>query len=410
MTGTTSTGPATAHDTHLTGMSLWIARGITIAIALVSLGLFVFALPFRFAELIRNTLQVVTLAGTLSPISPLFSSDIWLRYYLVIVFMIETTLIVLFTINIIIIFLRRSDDWMALFMIVALITYGIYVAPALDALMAARPQFELIGNIFQALGLVCALFFFYLFPNGKFIPGWTRFLGLVCILWGFAWVIFPSSGFNHSLPFNLNFGSFTLLMAWWASGLYAQIYRYRRVSNPIERQQTKWILFGVALAVVVYGLYGPIQYWLVIMNPSSMAAVVFQLVGVPLFLLCDLIIPLAFTFSILRYHLWDIDMIIRRTLVYGGLTATLVLVYIASVVLMQGLVTAVGGQQTAIVTVMSTLLIAALFTPYAAASRPTSTGASTAGIMTPRRSLPRSAPGCATRWTSISCATACWWS
>jgi hypothetical protein len=229
---------------------LWFARGITIAIVLVSLGLFAFALPFRFAELVRTTLRIVTMTGPLTPIPSPFSPDLWLKYYLV---------------------------------------------------------------------------------------------------------------FSH--PFNLKFSHFVLLMAWWTSGLYAQIYRYRRVSNPIERQQTKWIVFGVALAVVVYGLYGPLQYWLVTTNPSGTAAAVFQLVGVPLFLLCDLIIPLAFTFSILRYRLWDIDVIIRRTLVYGGLTATLLLIYIASVVLLQSLVTAVGGQQSAVVTVISTLLIAALFNP-----------------------------------------------
>jgi Zn-dependent protease with chaperone function len=105
----------------------------------------------------------------------------------------------------------------------------------------------------------------------------------------------------------------------------AQLYRYRRVSGPRERQQTKWVVFGLAVPITVYmlltvlGLFFPL---LAQRSPLLLLASNEAGFTLPLFL------PLSFGFAMLRSRLWDIDVLINRALVYGALTASLALIYV----------------------------------------------------------------------------------
>ncbi len=74
-------------------------------------------------------------------------------------------------------------------------------------------------------------------------------------------------------------------------------------------------------------------------------------------------VPIAVGFAVLKYRLYDIDVVINRTLVYGSLTGVLALVYLGSVVMLQGLVRALTGQESTLAVVASTLAIAAVFSP-----------------------------------------------
>ena len=142
-----------------------------------------------------------------------------------------------------------------------------------------------------------------------------------------------------------------------------QLYRYRRVSSPLQRQQTKWVVFGIAVPMTVY-LGGTVPYLIfpALAEPSSPYGAPYQLaLNASICLL--FLIPLSFGFAMLRNRLWDIDVLINRTLVYSILTASLALVYIGLVIGLQALLRGLISQDNSVVIVISTLAIAALFQP-----------------------------------------------
>jgi uncharacterized membrane protein YhdT len=131
--------------------------------------------------------------------------------------------------------------------------------------------------------------------------------------------------------------------------------RLRRAVG-VERQQIKWFAYAaaawVSASTLAYGIPGVIEtpLW-------------FERVGFALNIVFIPAIPIAIGIAILRYRLYDIDIIINRTLVYGSLTATLVVLYFGGIVVLQRMFVLLTGQQSTLAIVASTLLIAALFTP-----------------------------------------------
>src|SRR5258708_31821945 len=142
-----------------------------------------------------------------------------------------------------------------------------------------------------------------------------------------------------------------------------QLYRYRRVSSPLQRQQTKWVVFGIAVPMTVY-LGGTVPYLVfpALAEPSSPYGAPYQLaLNASICLL--FLIPLSFGFAMLRNRLWDIDVLINRTLVYSILPASLALAYVALVIGRQALRRVLISQDNSVVLVIPTLAIAALFQP-----------------------------------------------
>jgi uncharacterized membrane protein YagU involved in acid resistance len=150
---------------------------------------------------------------------------------------------------------------------------------------------------------------------------------------------------------------------WFFVAGYAVIYRYRRVSNATERQQTKWVMAGMLGTFIVVIPFLGIATAFPPSQPSPERLAFVTLVLLPISALTYFAVSGGIAFAILRYRLYDVDIIIRRTLQYSVFTGVLALTYFGSIVVLQSIFTAVTGQSSAVIVVISTLAIAALFAP-----------------------------------------------
>ena len=356
-TAASETGPV---DTRLHGYWLLLARAACVAAVVLALVLFVAAVPLSFA---RHQSPCTTSAcgfgGSLSPDALRSFEDYGFspRFYALYDTALDIGSAFVWLALAAVLFWRRSADRMGLFAVLALAVFGTFTTAEPDILAAAYPALRWPALFNSALALACMTIFFYLFPDGRFVPRWTRPLALVVVVVYALFFFYPEARLaprNNPLSLLVELGLFL-------SGLVAQVYRYRRVSGPVQRQQTKWVVFGV---VMTTGGNGAILLLGLTTGLASASNALVLLAADTAFVAFPLLIPLSIGVAILRHRLWDIDLIINRALVYGALTGTLALVYFGTVVLLQRVVGWLTGQQESPVAIVaSTLAIAALFQP-----------------------------------------------
>jgi len=258
---------------------------------------------------------------------------------------------------------RRANTWMGLFVSFLLVSIGSFVlhATALDGVPVDN-AFVLLATIVEGPLTILAYlglgFFFFTFPDGRFIPRWSWAL---ISLWlaNFAFWLAPVNS-----PLTI-FGWPPLLKYLWlflvfGGSLATQVYRYRRVASEVERQQIKWLIYGLVPTLLL-----PICFQLAVAlfpaldSPGALLRVSTE----PLWRFYFLPIPFCIGIALLRYRLWDIDVLINRTLVYGTLTMSVIGLYMLVVVSLGSLVQAQGNL---LLSLLATGFIAVLFQPLRA--------------------------------------------
>lgn len=336
-------------DTRLHGWRLAVARVLVFTTMTLIIGLFALALPGFVSRLATPCVDAPNTCLIAPPqVAPLATLGVT-PYALALAVVVLSGLTMLLASGVAAVLVwRRSDDWMALLVALTLTLMPLEFTPVLWGLTGV---WKTPAQVAQGAGIIAPLLLIMLFPSGRFVPRWLWLpvLGVALV------VALAGPSLSPVISLFLVLGTVLSLIA-------SQIYRYRRVSTSVQRQQTKWAVYGLVLTLLVNQLFWQSYGGIPALNqPDSL----YSLLAVPDDVLLICILVVFFGVSILRSRLFDIDVIIRRTLVYGILTVVLATLYAGIVIGLQALVGVVSSaaSQSSVLIVASTLLIAALFTP-----------------------------------------------
>jgi signal transduction histidine kinase len=309
----------TSPESKNLGISRWmrLAKVLWYPTAAVSLGIFLAALPGYFNGFSSGSLE-----------EHLFFSRTNWNPVLVLAFTAASVSAALLSIGLAgVLHRKKPDERMAVFLSYFLLYYGAIFAGPIWMLAGQLSELHL-----KTISVLSSLFFpliislVLIFPDGRFVPSWTRWLVLLSL---------PSIILDYAFyPTTPAFP--TGLLPWLGMIIYvpitliafgSQIYRYRVVSDPIKKQQTKWVVYGLLLMFLCFVITTP-PYIKMLQRPPGAPLLWWGAVTSLIYSFSLTLLPISLTIAVLRYRLYDIDILINRTLVYGTLTITTIGVYI----------------------------------------------------------------------------------
>lgn len=227
-----------------------------------------------------------------------------------------------------ILFIKNSSDRFITFTSMIIIAYGANFG--MDTLSFVYPNIMLMTNWidFVASGIVVFLF---LFPDGRFVPKWTIGISALWMILSYSRIFMPDSFLNpENWPFWLDI---VVWMGFYLLVFYAQLYRYRKFSNTVQKQQAKWLI--VSIIIIILHIC-----WLGIFGDEQGA--IFKVITSLLMTITIIVIPVSLAISILQYKLWNLDIYINRFVLYIMLSSLVAIIY-ASIIGILGTIFQQGG-------------------------------------------------------------------
>jgi hypothetical protein len=343
-------------STRLRGWRLMVGRAGWLVLVLFFVSPYVAALPGYLSAIEHPTAFNVPLSY--GAVAALASSGVSLTTY---AWMCEVVLVVGLLVSVttgVVLFWRRGDDWMALVVALFVAIHPIGIASTALNVLTTQNIFHItVGwlplSVIAVMESALQFSVMLLFPSGRFVPRWSWLLViLMSAAAGLASV--QTGGYRAS---NLIGLAYPPLLG---VAVACMVYRYRHVSTPVQRLQTKWIIVGLVVTPL-----GNLAFWL----PTAytpLGQTLYAPLAFLVYLLVQLVTPLAVFIAVQRYRLYQIDTLINRALVYGSLTVILGTVYAGTVIGAQALLSTITRDvvpEQPILLVVTTLLIAALLRP-----------------------------------------------
>jgi signal transduction histidine kinase len=365
MFGSFSSSRSSAWNTILGNRGLLLVRAAWLIVAALTVGLFAAGIPIEFAQLqLGCPTPACASSGGVAPVELHLLENLGLssEFFAAYGIALELAFALGFVVVAALIFWRKSSDRQALFVSLTLLLFGTATQPyAMHALVEARPAWGQVVDCLHFLGSASFSLFLFIFPDGRFIPRWTRWVALIWIAWLLPRYWFPDWPPSGSDTW-LAWPNLSIWLGALGSAVYGQIYRYQCVSNWVQQQQTKWVVFGIALGLALFIIVNIIVSSTVPV-PTTANELTTLMAGAALMNSALLLIPLSIGIAVLRYRLFDIDILMNRTLVYGTLTVSVVGIYVLVVGYLSVLFRTAGGQSHLAISVLATGLVALLFQP-----------------------------------------------
>ncbi|WP_246120338.1 sensor histidine kinase [Cohnella terricola] len=251
------------------------------------------------------------------------------------------------------IFWRKSTERVCLFVSLLLIVFGAFGMSLIHLVKDFPAPIAVMIMLIALLQWPALGIFFYTFPDGKFVPRWSWILiSLFVIQIVFFMLPYPHNIDSWPPPLR----ALELIIVY-GSAAATQVYRYFAVASSQQRQQIKWIAFGFGVSYLSLTAVNLLPSLFVSLDrPDSF----FQLMGPLMLALFYLPIPIGVAIALLRYRLWDIDIVINRTVVYAAISACVLGLYVLVVF---GLSALLRVHNELLLSALATAMIAVIIQP-----------------------------------------------